>query len=451
MRAFALCLGLLVTTPAFAQTMADARAAWHAGDYTLAGELALPLAEAGDGDAMNLIANLYQDGLGGYPQDDALTLEWFNRALEAGSEAVLNNLGRVHHFGWHGQPINPELAEEFYLRGIETGSAIAMNNYALLLQQGGLGAPDWDQVTDLYEQAHALDEPNAAVNLSVIYLDGEDGLSADPGLARRWAERAYELGTHEGIRLYAYLVELGVGGTPDLNAAIALYEEAYAAGSGSAANDLGTIYWQGAAGVPSDLAQAAVWYERGVAIDHIWSHVNLADLLSDGETTVPDDGVRARDLYSRAYLFGNDEAGLQLAYLYWDGIGGPVDYVQALFLFQDLRAAGNVAAINDMGVMFEQGLGFPADTVSAAELYQEAAEQGHALAAQNLAFLLSDPAFENTDAVEGLAWCYVSAELETDPDTVETYRAACVQLAEGMTTEDKDAAIARARIILQPT
>lgn len=45
-----------------------------------------------------------------------------------------------------------------------------------------------------------------------------------------------------------------------MTAAVRLYREASAAGSGEAAKRLGDIYWRGAPGVERDLAESLRWY-----------------------------------------------------------------------------------------------------------------------------------------------------------------------------------------------
>lgn len=435
----ALCLAL----PLAAQTVDDARAAYRADDFARAVEIARPLADAGNPDAINLMATMFEDGVGGLPRDEAQALALYTQAAELGSAAGLNNLGRIYHHGSLGQAVDAPRAEQLYLRAIEGGSQFGQNNYALLLESGLLGPPDWARIVQLYESAADRDEPNAAANLANLYLNGREGLPVDDMLARQWAERAVLLNNARGMRLLGYMLEFGLGGPEDVPRAIAMYQRSFDLGDGAAANDLGLLYAYGATGVPANRVTAATWFERGIALQDTWSHVNMADLLVDGEPDVPDNGVRARALFGFAHEAGNLDASVQLSYLHWDGVGGPVDYDTARSLLTYASEEGDIGAMNDLGVMLQQGLGGPVDIFGAAHLYQRAAERGHTLGAQNLAYILIDTTKAPADPVEGLAWCHFSSEREESRETQLEYRQNCSDIAQDLPEADRRAAIAR--------
>lgn len=439
---------LALSLPTMAQTIEDARTAFFDGDYARAAQIAEPLAAAGDAVAINLLARLYEDGLGGFAPDPARAFQLYAQAAELGLARAQNTVGRIYHYGELGQLVDPLRAEQMYLRAIDNGDIFAINNYALLQEEGRLGAQDWPRILALYAQAADLDEPNAAANLTNIYLNGRDNLPEDPVLARQWGERAVAVESTRGMRMLGYMMEFGVGGPVDVPRAIALYTQAFEAGVASAANDLGLLYQNGAPGVPSNLAQAAQWYESAVAMNDPYAYLNLGDLLVDGEPSVPDDAVRARALYGVAHSAGNLDASVALAYLHWDGEGGPVDYAEAERLLTHAADEGDIGAVNDLGVMRQQGLGGPINFLGAAELYLQAAQGGHTLATQNLAFLLTDNAKPPYDPVEGVAWCHFGAERETDPATRVEYRANCADLAEGLNAAERSLAITRSAALL---
>lgn len=323
-----------------------------------------------------------------------------------------------------------------------------MNNYALLQEEGLVGPPNWPGIVALYQRAADRDEPNAAANLANIYLEGRDGLPENTILARQWAERAVLVDSSRGMRMLGYLLEFGLGGPEDVPRAIELYTRAYDLGDPAAANDLGLLHEYGGTDLPANPVLAVQWYERGVALDDEWSRVNLANLLVDGDPWVPDDGVRARALFRAAHDMGNLEATISLSYLYWDGVGGPVDFDEARRLLTYASEQGDPVAINDLGVMLQQGLGGAVDIFGAAALYRRAAEAGHTLGAQNLAYILTDTSKSPADPVEGVAWCHFSAEREEDPATRDEYRLNCAELASELTEPQRRAAIARSAELL---
>ncbi|SBW12818.1 putative Sel1 repeat protein [uncultured Alphaproteobacteria bacterium] len=87
----ALCLALSFA-PAAAQTVEDGFEAYDAGDYATAKTILLPLAEAGDAQAMNLVGYMYDLGKG-FPKDVSIACDWYEKsALEdyAGGQSNLS-------------------------------------------------------------------------------------------------------------------------------------------------------------------------------------------------------------------------------------------------------------------------------------------------------------------------------------------------------------------------
>ncbi len=447
--ALAAALAAALSLPLSAQTYDDARAAYDAGDFARAAELMMPLVDAGDAEAMNLLALMYDDGLGGLPVDPTRALELYTRSADLGFNGGQHNLARVYHHGLLGQAVDLPRAQGLYELAVAAGNEFAMNSYALMQEQGHLGPQNWTAIVDLYTRAANADEPNAAANLANMYLNGRDGFPDDPILARQWAERTVAVGSARGMRMLGYMLEFSVGGPEDVPRAESLYLQAWDLGDAAAANDMALLFNYGATGVPVNLRRAAEWYERGISAGDEWSHVNLADLLVDGDQTVPDDAVRARALYEIGHDMGNLDASVSLSYLHWDGVGGPVDYPEARRLLTHAAEQNDLGAINDLGVMLQQGLGGVIDIAGAAHLYQRAAEGGHTLGAQNLAYILTDTTKSPVDPVEGVAWCHFSAEREENPQTRAEYRENCIDLAGELSAADRGAAIARSAQLLQ--
>ncbi len=446
--ALATALALTLSAPLSAQTYDDARAAYDAGDFARAAELVMPLANAGDAAAMNMLGLMYDDGLGGLSVDPVRALDLYTRSADAGFTGAMNNLARVYHYGLLGEEVDVARAQALYERAIEGGSEFAMNNFALMQEEGLLGAPDWASIIDLYARAANLQEPSAAANLANVFLNGRDGVPENPSLARQWAESSVSVGSARGMRMLGYMLEFSIGGPEDIPRAEALYRQAWDLGDAAAANDMALLFNYGATGVPVDFDQAVEWYERGIAAGDEWSHVNLADLLADGDPAVPDDPVRARRLYEIGHDMGNLDASVALSYLHWDGVGGPVDYDEARRLLTHAAEQNDYGAMNDLGVMLQQGLGGPVDVSGAAHLYQRAAQGGHTLGAQNLAYILTDTTKSPVDPVEGVAWCHFSAEREDNPDTRDEYRLNCADLAQNLSQAEQSAAIARSAELL---
>ncbi|WP_224814862.1 tetratricopeptide repeat protein [Hasllibacter sp. MH4015] len=448
---FLLAAGLAfgLAMPLAAQSFNEALDAYDAGNLSLAGQIVQPLAEAGDARAMNLFANILDDGAEGFPRDPALAFDYYTRAAAGGSSAAQNNLGRVYHLGRLGQAVDAERAEQLYLQAIAGGSQFAQNNYALMQEEGLLGPQDWPAIVSLYQAAADRNEPNAAANLANLYLNGGPGFQTDPVIARQWGERAVLVENTRGMRILGYMLELGIGGDHDVARAVELYQTAYNMGDASAANDLGLLLEYGAPGVEPSNPQAAAWYEVAIQGGSVGGHMNMAGLLNDGDPDVPDDGARARALYEYAHAEGNLRGTVNLSYLYWDGVGGPVDFGRARELLTDASNRGDLGAMNDLAVMNERGLGAPVNVPAAADLYLRAAQGGHTLGAQNLAYILTDASNQPVNPVEGLAWCHFASEREDDAETQAEYRQNCADIGVNMSDADRSAAVARSAQLLQ--
>ena len=121
----------------------------------------------------------------------------------------------------------------------------------------------------------------------------------------------------------------------DLTGAIALYEDAAAAGQSRAESELARIYLEGGPGLPADYAAAQDWARKAV-----------------------DDGD------SRGYLY--------LGQIYMKGLGVPVDLEQARAYFLEGEAAGDLKAPRYLGLI-AQAQGDPA---TAARWFSQGAEAG---------------------------------------------------------------------------
>jgi TPR repeat protein len=67
-----------------------------------------------------------------------------------------------------------------------------------------------------------------------------------------------------------------------------------------------------------------------------------------------------------------------LAFMYYNGLVGKVDYAEALKLYTEAALQGDNAAQNNVGLMYVNGLGSDVDRVQAYAWYSLAASQGNA-------------------------------------------------------------------------
>ena len=113
---------------------------------------------------------------------------------------------------------------------------------------------------------------------------------------------------------------------------------------------LGTMYEDGLGGLPSDLRDAAYWYEQ-------------------------------------AAKQGYPKAQYNLGLLYEDGRGVTQNYNQAAYWYDKAAGAGFTEAQNNLGVLYVLGKGVKKDPKKAEKLFSDAASRGSSDAKRNLAML----------------------------------------------------------------
>jgi TPR repeat protein len=108
----------------------EGAAAYKRGDYKTAYEELLPLAQAGDADAQEMLGFLYRKGLG-VPKDDAEAVKWYRRAAEQGNVHAQLSLGVAYAEG-DGLPQDYAEAAKWFRKAAAQGLARAQFNLGLM-------------------------------------------------------------------------------------------------------------------------------------------------------------------------------------------------------------------------------------------------------------------------------------------------------------------------------
>lgn len=163
-----------------------------------------------------------------------------------------------------------------------------------------------------------------------------------------------------------------------------------ARGNTAAMNHLAYLLESGESGVPRDVMRAKQLYERAVGAGNADAMNNLGRLLHTARGGVPKDAARAKQLYARAVKHGNVDAMNNLGALLCRGDEGvPKDSVRAKLLYERAVDCGSAVAMNALAYLLHHGAeGVPKDVVRAKQLYVRAIEGGDVLALYNLAQLL---------------------------------------------------------------
>jgi len=149
-----------------------------------------------------------------------------------------------------------------------------------------------------------------------------------------------------------------------------------AAASGNAAAEflVGVKYTEGD-GVPSDLAEAAKWYQKAADQGLAPAQYRLASLYEKGRG-VEKDLQKARAWYLKAAEAGNAKAMHNLAVLYAEGADGTPDFTKAARWFESAALYGIKDSLFNLGILYARGLGVEKDLTESYKWFAIAAEQG---------------------------------------------------------------------------
>ena len=258
------------------------------------GDAALPLyqkaADAGNGDALVRIGDLYSLGKNGVAQDYTKALDAYQKAASLNLPAGKRGVADIYLNGW-GVPANVDkaiamltesgtqgdapsyrLLGQHYdvvydypkaLAAFEAGAALndpISELEAGIAYHGGLGTPaDDKRALDLFKQAAAQGNGDAMVRVGNYFATGAV-VAKDASAADDWHNKGLATGDPAAMRDLAYFYENN-NRTSD---AVALYQKAIDAGDAQAPAMLGLIYYLGFGGVAEDDAKAVALYQTGI-------------------------------------------------------------------------------------------------------------------------------------------------------------------------------------------
>ena len=452
--AFTLSLNAAVSLPSDSSAAVPAAAegpakeamdAFQAGRHAKAVELAKPLAEKGNAEALYLMGFAYESGKGVELSKDK-AVEYYRKAADAKHKDAIYRL-----------------------------------SFILLASEK---EDERDQARQALETA-AKDDPTVAARiLGEAYLRGRLSPAADPDKAIFWWKRAADAGDIPSLLLVARFYE-GQFGFPELKdpkEALANYGKAAGLGDAGAMAALGSRLLSGdekirdekkgrewlkkaieakeytaylALGdyeenVKKDLKAALTEYERGKDAGQIDCILRTADFYIEGKG-VEKDTARGLALLGKAAEAGNPVASFRLAVQALSGDKPDLlvgyghllkaangNLVEAqnelglLYLSGKLASADNSAGVawltraaqggyaqaqNNLGTLYERGAGVTQSMENAGQLYTLAANQGHGPATLALARLLSEGVGTKADPEKAWALATLAAERGVEDGT----------------------------------
>lgn len=191
---------------------------------------------------------------------------------------------------------------------------------------------------------------------------------------------AFKGGEYDAAFFLGRMLELGLGGPPDLKAAIGLYLAGSTKGSGPAKNRLGVLHIQGR-GVLQDFAEGAKLICEAAETGDVNGQFNCGSLLQQGRGVAKND-AKAVKWFKAAAAQGHLAAKNQYANALIEGKFIERDVKQAVRLFQQTAATGNPVGMYSLAQAFAGGLGVDKDLIQAHAFFNIAAALEHPKAAE---------------------------------------------------------------------
>ncbi|MCL6705647.1 peptidoglycan-binding protein [Pseudomonas sp. R2.Fl] len=157
--------------------------------------------------------------------------------------------------------------------------------------------------------------------------------------------------------------------------------KAAAEGDPLALFEIGARYTEARGGLETDLAEAALWYQRAADKGFAPAQYRLANLYEKG-TGVERNLEKSRQLYEMAASRGNASAMHNLAVLYANGSLGAQDYDKAAEWFAKAAELGVTDSQFNLAILLARGNGVQQDLEASYKWFAVAAREGDKDAAQ---------------------------------------------------------------------
>ena len=224
---------------------------------------------------------------------------------------------------------------------------------------------------------HKVEEFEQEEETEVLYARAMELISdGKPLEGKEYLEEAYDLGSFKAGKTLSYGLSAGWFGVQDYKASLIILWNLVERGHAGAMNDIGFAYMHGL-GLRKSMRWAIYWFEKSAKGGCPDAMGNLADiyLFSNDKYQNIERGL----LY--AFMgadLDNEMAMNELGLCYEDGIGMPIDYVNAFKWFSKAVENGaGACAEHNLARCYRRGRGTSVDKEKAKELEALAVEHGY--------------------------------------------------------------------------
>ena len=342
--------------------------------------------------------SLYEHGMRYYDSDkDGVrdyikAVQYFRLAAERGDRDAMFMLGQCYEYGL-GVEKNEEKAEQWYAKGAENAkgwSEDRLDRYYINDSGRGIDPDDSVDAVTRYRCDAERGDAWAQYKLGRCYHYGygEVGVNDTEGekwyrvAADSWRRRA-EQGDAKAQYMLGWCHSHGFGVAQDDVECVKWYRLAAEHGHLDAQLELAKIY-QSDFGTGKNLTEAVTWFLLAAEQGDAEAQNTMGVCFARGEGVAQDD-IKAAKWFMRAATQENREGMNHLAEFYCLGRGVAQSYVAAATLFRKVMYMGDFRAKYNLACLYYHGWGVPQSQGVALKMCSEAAEYGECYAIYTIA------------------------------------------------------------------
>lgn len=408
--------------------------AFQAGRHAKAVELAKPLAEQGNAEALYLLGFAHESGQGAEASKDK-ALEYYRKAAEGKHKDAVYRLsfillasdkeeerdqarqaletaakddpavaarilGEAYLRGLLSPAADPDKALFWWKRAADAGDVLSVLLIARFYE-GQFGFPELKDPKEAlanFAKAAGLGNAGAMAALGSRLLSGDEKIR-DEKKGREWLKKAIAAKEYSA---YLALGDYEENVKKDLKTALAEYERGKDAGQMDCMLRTADFYLEGK-GVEKDTERGLALLRRAAEAGNPVANFRVAAQYLAGEKP-----EKANLLTGYGHLLASANGNLveaqnELGLLYLSGKLGSADSPAGVAWLTRAAQGGNAQAQNNLATLYERGIGgVPKNLENAGQLYALAANQGHGPATFALARLLNEGVGTKADPVK--AW-----------------------------------------------
>ncbi len=429
--------------------MKEALDAFNEGRDIKAIDLARPLAEKGNADALFLLGFAHESGRGVEASREK-AIEFYQKASTAGQKDATYRLALIlisskekteREQGKKNleeaakkDPANAgRILGEAYIKGMideKPNFTEAVNWWTMASEAGDIPSilglarlyeaknefpdkVDAKKALALYQKAITLGDKSAMVAAGSRLLNGDESIRNETE-GRELLAKAIEGKQYEA---YLALGDFEESIKKNFKAALSQYELGGANKQVDCALRAADFYFEGKGKTEKNAIKGTDWLRKAAETKNPVAGYRYAAKLM--EAPEPDDrkpeekidaARRAYDHLLNAAIGGIPQAQNEMALFYLSGAMGIADPSAAAGWFQRSAQAGNAIAMNNLATLYEKGYGVAQNFSQAGQIYEASARRGNAQGALGVARLMASGAGTKKNIPQAWAWANIAIQ-----------------------------------------